>query len=615
MYVYNKPPVDSMVMEYYVSGVPDCIMLGNQKQADPSAYTQSDIDGEFSGGSPVKVQVNDVISSGTTHSVTIIVSTVGPVPAGTYRLRTVISESLHFATAPGSNGEKEFPNVFRKMMPSWAGDAIVLAPVGGSVQFNYNYTEDPVWNMADVRVTSYVQDINSRAVLNCGAVGDPAINYTLSAPAVSVQHGTASGISAFLFTSANTGSATEQFSYTLTGNAPSDWSADFSIGGLTYAGSASVGTPSNGSNAITIHITPGTTPFVGRYTLKVQSVTNPGYPPMVSSVYVIANVTDLIVNNSGYIGDNTTVGSAANWDSVYTAGLAFANRLTVASTDEKVMTKAIAQNAFAGVKNIYLNIGWTFPSFSDAEVAQLSAFLNGGGCLLVSGQDVGWDTWDTSTGNGTGTVNTRAFYTNFLSAAFLNDGVASNNQLDAVPTDSVWKMMPNAPILNFYGGTNFFPDEIAPAGIGVPICTYDGTTKVAGVRASNGIWKTIYIAPGIEMMDTRLNRSTIIKRAHDWFYSAPLITGIRDANSAQPFVGQNYPNPSNGSTTLPLANIERDLVMQLVDLQGRVLQVIRVPAGSEQIKINTTGLAEGMYLCRLSDGVRQLISRPLHVMR
>jgi hypothetical protein len=615
MYTYNKPPVDSMVGEYSVSGVPDCIMLGNQKQTGPSGYTQSDIDNEFSAGSPVKVMVTDVISSGTTHTVTVKVSTVGIVPSGLYRLRTSITEYLHFATAPGTNGEKDFPNVFRKMMPSWAGDKITMPAIGSSVNFNYTYTEDPLWNMANVKVTSYVQNISTKEVLNCGSVGDPAINYTLSAPAVTVQHGATAGVNSFNLSSLNTGTSAEQFSYTLSTNAPSDWTANFTVGSTTFTGSASVNTPANSTNSIVIHVTPGNTPFVGHYIMKVQSVTNPSYPPMICNVYVISNVSDLIVNNSGYIGDNTTTGSAANWDSVYTSGLALANRQTVASTDELVMTRAISQNAFAGVKNIYLNIGWTFPSFTDAEVAQLTSFLNGGGCLLVSGQDVAWDTWSTVSGaSGSGTSNTRAFYANFLCASFVNDGTTANSQLNPVQTDSIWAWLPNAPIANFYGGTYFFPDEIKPSGIGMPIYTYNGTAKIAGVRATNKIWKTVTIGTGIEMIGTKLNRSTVIKRAHDWFYGM-VATGINELGSVSTKMGQNYPNPSNTETNIPLFNIEKDLTMQIVDLSGRVLSTTLVTRGTELITLHTADLAQGIYMYRLMDRSRQLASRPMQIVR
>ncbi|HXC03484.1 MAG TPA: Omp28-related outer membrane protein, partial [Bacteroidia bacterium] len=484
MYTYNKAPVDSMVMQYGVSGIPDCMMLGNQKHAQPASFKQSDIDAEFSAGSPIKVQVVDTITSANNHVAKVTVTTVGTVPSGSFRLRTIVTEHMMYATAPGGNGEKDFPNVFRKMMPSWKGDAIALPATGSSTTIYYNYVADTVWKQPNVKLTSYVQNIATGEVLNCGATGDPAVNYTMSAPAVTVQHGVSAAQNTFNFSSLNTGTSAEQFSYTLTSNQPSDWTASFNVGATNYSSTATVNTPAGTTNAITINVTPGTTPFVATYTMTIQSVTNPTAPAMKSNVYVISNVTDLIVNNSGNVGDGVTAGSAANWDSVYTTGLAYAGRLTVGKTDEKVTAMAIAQGAFTGVRNIYLNIGWTFPSFTDAEVAQLTTFLNAGGCLLVSGQDVGWDTWGASPASGT--ANTKTFYTNFLNAAFVWDGNATHSSIKTLATDGIFGNMPTPVAVNhFYGATYFYPDAIKPVGLGTTIYLYNDTS-IAGVRATNG---------------------------------------------------------------------------------------------------------------------------------
>jgi hypothetical protein len=613
MYTYNKGPVDSMVTEYAVTGVPNVEMLGNQKNTGPAGILQSDVDNEFSAGSPIKVVVTDVIVSGNNHTATINVSTVGAVPSGTYRLRTVVTEYLHFATAPGTNGEKDFPNVFRKMMPSWKGDLITLPTIGNTVTFTYNYVADPLWNQANVKLTAYVQNVTSKEVLNCGSTGDPSINYTLGTPSVTVQHGTASAQNSFNFSSLNTGSAAEQFSYSLTTNAPAGWSANFTVGGTPYTTTATITTAAAATNNIVINVTPDATPFVATYTMKVQSVTNPTNPAMISSVYVISNVSDLIVNNSGNVGDGVTLGSAANWDSVYTTGLAYANRMTVGKTDEKVMTMAISQGAFAGVRNVYLNIGWTFPSFTDVEVAQLTPFLNGGGCLLVSGQDVGWDTWGASPAQGT--ANTKAFFTNYLNASWIADGDATNLTLKTVATDAVWGVMTNAPIAHFYGSTNFYPDQIKPVGIGTAIYTYDDTTRIAGVRSYNGLWKTVYIGTGVEMVASPLDRRTIVKRAHDWFYGLTPTgqTGINEKGAPAHMLGQNYPNPSNSATTIPMTNIDKDMTLEVVDLYGRVISAQQVSRGTESVIISTSGLAQGIYMCRLMDGQSLVACRPMEV--
>jgi hypothetical protein len=614
MYNYNKPPVDSMVYQYLVTGVPNVEMLGNQKNASPSGIKQSDIDGEFSSGSPIKVLVTDVVVSGNNHQATVVISSVSPPPSGTYRLRTIVSEYLHYATPPGGNGEKDFPNVFRKMMPSWKGDHIVLPSVGNSVTFTYNYVADTLWKQANIKVTSYVQNTLTNEVLNCGSTGDPAINYSLGLPSVIVQHGAASAVSSFNLTSMNTGSVSEQFSYTLSSNAPSGWSANFTVGGSTYPTTATITTPAGTTNNIVIHVTPDATPFVATYSMKVQSVTNPSFPPMISKVYVISNVSDLIVNNSGYIGDGVTAGSAANWDSVYTTGLAYANRLTVGKTDEKVMTAAISQGAFAGVKNVYLNVGWTFPALTDPEVAQLTGFLNGGGNMFISGSDVAWDTWGPSPA--TGTYYTRAFFSTYLNSTFINDSCGAT-ALKPVSTDTIFGALPTPTITRFYGPSSDYPDVIQPAGIGVPIYTFSTSGKVAGVRANNLTFKVVFLSVGVEELASPLDRRIIIKTAHDWFYGLHSLapTGIQEMGSPGKMLGQNYPNPANTITNIPLENVQKQLTLEVTDLTGRIIQSQEVPPGIRLISVSTAGLSPGIYFYRLMDGQNQLGCRPMEVNR
>ncbi|MFY8028346.1 MAG: Omp28-related outer membrane protein, partial [Bacteroidia bacterium] len=178
----NPTEVADRVAYYNVSGVPDVVLQGNYKQGGPASMTQADVDAQFSMGSPIKIEVTEV-DNGATRDVTVVVKTIGTAPTGTFKLYTaVVEDPIDYTTAPGSNGELHFPNVFRKMYPSTAGENVTLAPVGGAVTFNYTYNVDPTWVAANVKVVSFLQETTSKEVLNVGSVGDPVINYTLSNP-------------------------------------------------------------------------------------------------------------------------------------------------------------------------------------------------------------------------------------------------------------------------------------------------------------------------------------------------------------------------------------------------------------------------------------------------
>ena len=378
----NPTEVADRVTYYNVSGVPNVVLQGNYKQGAPGGMTQADVNAQFSMGSPIKIEVSE-IDNGATRDVTVVVKTVGTVPAGTYKLYTAVVENPRdYTTAPGNNGETHFPNVFRKMYPSTAGENVTVAAVGSSVSFNYTCTVDPNWVAANIKVVSFLQNTVTKEVLNVGTVGDPAINYSLSTPITDISN-VASGVaSSFNLTTGNTGNVNEDFIYTLTNDAPANWTSNFSIDANNYTSTATITSVAGGTSNIVINVTPGATRGVATYTLTVSSVSNPSSPSMSKKVYVISGVTDLIVNNSGYVGDGTTTGSAANWGGVYTSGLVAANNQGYASTNDVIMQKAIANAAFTGVKNVYYNAGWTFPGITDEVALALQDFMDNGGNYL-----------------------------------------------------------------------------------------------------------------------------------------------------------------------------------------------------------------------------------------
>ncbi len=601
MYNANTAMPDARVIYYNVTGVPSIIMNGNQKTGQPGAFSQADVDNQFSESSPIKVSVNDV-AVGINHTVTVTVLTVGVVPSGSYVMRLCVVENpIDYTSAPGNNGETHFPNVARLMLPSDAGDPIASFPaIGNTATFTYTYAEDPSWVASNIKAIAYVQNNTTKEVIQSGAMGDPIINFTLGNAGVEIMHGVTSTVSSFAMTSMNSGTASEDFIYTLTTGMPVGWTAGFTVNSTPYTTTATVTTAAAALNNISINITPDATPFVGWATLTVTSVQNPTSPALTKTVYVISNVTDLVMNCTGGIGDGVTVGNASNWDTTYTNAMVYANEPGWAKTTDRVVEMAIRDNAFAGVRNIYYNVGWTFPSLTDELVLRLTSFLNAGGCLFLSGQDIAWETWDTAN-SPYFTANTQAFFTGYFGCNFSADGGTSSTTLTAVASDVVFGTVPNSNITNFYGGSYYFPDELTPANGGAAIFKYNGGTKTAGTRKTNGTWKVVYIGTGMEMLGNITAKNEIMKWSHDWFYGL-VSTPEFDNAMLQLSAGQNYPNPAGNSTMVPVSNVEKNMTLEVLDVQGRVVSTQPVMTGAATVEINTVNLEAGMYFYRLTDG-------------
>jgi hypothetical protein len=504
MYNFNTGGSQQRVTYYNVTGVPWVAMLGNQKTGGPSAFTQNDVDNAWAAGSPIKLSVTEV-DNGTNRDVTVNVKSVGAPPSGAFTLYVAIVErNVQYGSPPGSNGETYFPNVFRLMAtggttPNNAnGVAVTLPSQGNSINMGpYNYPESiAIFQAAQLGAVAWIQNNTTKEVIQCGASWDPQVNAVMIGTATDVMNVPASTQQTFNLTSGNSGNASETFTYTLSNTAPGNWTSGFSVNGTPYTTTGTVTIPANTNYTTTIDVTPSSTPGVGKYTLTMQSQTNPNTPPMISYVYVISGVTDLIVHNTSGFGDPAISGTPANFESQFIAGLVFANNTAHAATDVNVLVKAINQGQMGNIKNLYMNMGWSFPTFTNPLVAALTTFLNvSGHCMFICGQDLGWETFDAASTYDT--PQTQSFYTNYLNASYVNDGPTSPQPITANASDAIFGTTgSNALTSATYGSSNFFPDHINAVGNGTVIYYYNSNVNNrAGVRATNGTYKVVYLAP------------------------------------------------------------------------------------------------------------------------
>ena len=81
-------------------------------------------------------------------------------------LHTIITENdIEFPEAPGSNGEKVFYNVLRKALPAEDGIPVTALPDTTS-EWQTDLLSN--WNPANLHVVAYVQNVQTKEVLQAG---------------------------------------------------------------------------------------------------------------------------------------------------------------------------------------------------------------------------------------------------------------------------------------------------------------------------------------------------------------------------------------------------------------------------------------------------------------
>jgi hypothetical protein len=607
MYNVNPTQSDDRVNYYNVTGVPDLFLQGNYKEAQPGGMTMGDVNTIVSQTSPVKIVVADV-DNGTSHDVTVTVKSIGIVPTGSWNLMNVVIErNVTYINPPGNNGETYFPNVMKLMIPNSSGDAVTLPAQGTESTFTYTYDEDASWNMSEIGVVSFLQNTSTKEVLNAGSSFDIVQNAVLYPPVTTAADGVAGANSSFPFTAGTAGGSDEDFTFSLTSDAPSDWTGTFTINGVT-ASSATIGlTAGAGQLAGTIDVTPGATPAFATYTLSIIPANNPDAPAMLTQVFVISGVTDLVVNNAA--GNGVTPGDAAEWQEGFINGMNFSGCTTYDSVYHTAVQTALSQGALTGVSNLYLNIGWSFPGLTDEFVDQLKPFMDNGGNVFISGQDVAWETFDEAA-SPYWSQNKQDFFLDYLNVNWISDGSSANKPLTA-NMDDIYTSIPSATINAYYGATYFYPDQLDVVNNSIPIFYYNNNVgKIAGIRSNDG-HKVVFLGVGLEMIGTDDDKEAIIKTTYDWFHGN--ITSAQFDQQMASVMGQNFPNPSGDLTFIPVSGLTSDMTFMLTDQLGRILVSQPVQKTSSKVVVNTNGLNNGVYFYRLVNGSQESVTKTMEV--
>ncbi len=141
-------------------------------------------------------------------------------------------------------------------------------------------------------------------------------------------------------------------------------------------------------------------------------------------------------------------------------------------------------------------------SLTSLDQTNLAAFLNAGGKLFVSGQDIAYDTHSDS------------FCGSYLHAGYVSDDTNTYALTGAGIFSDI-----SINISGTTGANNqIYPGEVSVGSGGVGIFDYDGADYGwGGVSADTGIYKVVYFAFGFEAINDSATREDVMSVVLDWF--------------------------------------------------------------------------------------------------
>ncbi len=546
----NPTDVQARVTYYTVSGVPSSRLDGNVYSGAPGGVTNTLINNRFGVASPTDVKVNYRIIDNAapindSMALEVKVKAFSAIPAGRKLHTVAIERSIEFATAPGTNGEKKFEYVMKKMFPDGNGTNLPAMAAGDSVTYKFKWSlvrtnGSPVYyDLGQAAAVAFVQNNSTKEVNGAGYDAPKpwlALEMFPGAKPVKVKSGDEQTYS-FLAVSKSAQNQTFQFKKIVTG-LPASWTTTVQVLGNTIsADTGSFPISANSSVPIIVKVNgPNAGNLNKKYNVRIDVNSKEILPGTAKSMTFTA-----ITPSNILLLD--LPGTAATR---FTGVLNAFSQANVALTPDEVGGLDTAGFNGNTIKKIIYSTGGAFSATLPAERATVfTNYLNAGGKMLIIGQDIGYDI----AGAG-GSPEADAFFADYMGAEYIEDGTTAAIVAQSVPEDSLIGPFMYSTIS--LSGTGSYPEQLGVSGNAPnakPFLKY-ANDNIAGIYNSGPNWKVAFIGFRMEAFGTSgagaTLRNTLFGRILGWLDDNFTINGTATTSGPLSFC-------QGGSVTLTSA--------------------------------------------------------------
>ncbi|MCW5921294.1 MAG: Omp28-related outer membrane protein [Saprospiraceae bacterium] len=161
----TQPEVLPRVQYYGVTGVPNGRQNGILEIFPMTSYNAATIQAAYNTLTPVTIELSHEINAtyDTIH-ITVAVKSDEEL-TGNLRLRVaVLEEEILFETAPGSNGEKDFFQIMRKMLPNSAGTETGAFEAEEVKEYSFSWALRNIYDLNQLCVAAWLQNDATKEV-------------------------------------------------------------------------------------------------------------------------------------------------------------------------------------------------------------------------------------------------------------------------------------------------------------------------------------------------------------------------------------------------------------------------------------------------------------------
>lgn len=573
---YGNQEASARSSYYGVSGIPHCVFNGQDvavgggdATADGSRYDPI-VSRLLTEGTPFWVNVALDIS-GSEGTATTTLTLFGDYSGATPKLRVALIED----DVSGNH-----TNITRSVVDV---DDVTITNEGQEQVLGHVFELDGEWNTDNLYAVAFLQVNNTKEVLQSGSsYPRPDYHYRLTAPC-RIDRIDPSGSFSSSFYVTNVGAMTDDFIVTLDDlGLPSGWSAT-----LNSVALANVSLDSDESAEFEIEINPNGNAGAGDAIIEVSS--SSGGEDYDLMFRAITNDVDInLVDDDG--------GEA--FEDYFTAALDAIGK-TYGVWDIGMGGFHLENLADDMTPVLVWSCGWSFPSLDPDQRDLLRFYLNNGGKLFLTGQDIGWDLCSTDSDNSS--ADAKDFYNNYLHARYLNDD-ANNYNLTGVGGDPITDGM-SFSIQGGDGADNQeYPSIIDPYDAAATTILEYSTSDGCAIRAEDDDYRVVYLAFGYEAIDNATDRRNLLENALDWLGTAPPITALDERPPEFASVLLNVESLNTG-TLIAFYNLPSpDGQLDVYDALGRRVAGTRLSETEGRVELKVNHLPSGCYFVRLKAG-------------
>ena len=166
-YLANPSECNARMSYYNILFAPTTIIDGFLRPiSTDSNDVKTKIDQQLSQIPKFKIAVKDSISGNEYFiQIIILVEDLNGLDFSKLVLHTVVTETnIEFTNPPGSNGEKKFYDVMRKMLPDKDGESLTVLNSLISKTFDRQFTLNPSWVQSNINTVVFIQNKDTKEI-------------------------------------------------------------------------------------------------------------------------------------------------------------------------------------------------------------------------------------------------------------------------------------------------------------------------------------------------------------------------------------------------------------------------------------------------------------------